>query len=191
MWPYQFCFPPPSHKYTHLWQPPLNESTDQTNFLPISLSIMVPELFTCDMHSKIASQTSLLLLGANDSPWFSLFRSVIHAAHREGERDTTDWREWYLFFFFFFSNNISYEFSHLCFFSLLHSCRLYYRPSCHLWWPVTASSTLPGSSKTWTPPQSWKTSRSSGGTQQLGPLIVGLLLSFSLGGKHAPPHCCC
>lgn len=102
MWPYHFCFPPPSHKYTHLWQPPLNESTDQTNILPISLSIMVPEFFTCDMHSKIASQTSLLLLGANDSPWFSLFRSVIHAAHREGERDTTDWREWYLFFFFFF-----------------------------------------------------------------------------------------
>lgn len=40
-------------------------------------------------------------------------------------------------------------------------CRLYYRPCYRLWWPVMVLSTLLESSKTWTPPQSWKTSRLS------------------------------
>lgn len=40
-------------------------------------------------------------------------------------------------------------------------CRLYYRPYYRLWWPVMVLSTLLESSKTWTPPQSWKTSRLS------------------------------
>lgn len=134
-----------------LWEAPLNEFIDQTHLHPI---FPFPFPFRVSSLSIVKCTKSRSLR----TVFFSLFRSVIHATHREGERDTTDWCEWTLDLFFPPKNG-NFEVSTYVSFSFVHSHRLYYRPSCHLWWPVTASSTLLGSSKTWTPPQSWKTSR--------------------------------
>lgn len=92
----------------------------------------------------------------------SLIRSVIHAAHREGERDATNWREWPLTTII--ATLIWQKKYNDLYVSFLHPCRLYYKPFCRLWWPVAVLSTLLESSKTWMLPQSWKTSRLSFGT---------------------------
>lgn len=92
----------------------------------------------------------------------SLIRSVILAAHWEGERNATNRREWPLATVIL-RTHLTKNHNDL-YVSFLHPCRLYYRPSCRLWWPVAVLSTLLESSKTWMLPQSWKTSRLSFGT---------------------------
>lgn len=70
-----------------------------------------------------------------------------------------------------------------CFFSF--SDRLYYKPYYRSWWLVMVLSTLPGSSKTWTPPQSWKTSRLRFSLDNVLVCVPPLPL-----GKHVLHLCC-
>ncbi len=60
-------------------------------------------------------------------------------------------------------------------------CRLYYRPCYRLWWPVMVLSTLLESSKTWTPPQSWKTSKLRYTCSTFLPPMMWLFVSSATG----------
>lgn len=88
------------------------------------------------------------------------FRPLIHAAHREGERDVASRREFSLLSLLSLLHRLYICCLHIGWISWLfhtHTHRLFYKRYCRSSWPVTVLSTSPESSKKWTLLRSWRT----------------------------------